>query len=52
MISKDKPELCAAVDKALKEMKEDGTLSEICVKYFGEDYFTKYADMVQNSTLE
>ena len=52
MISKDKPELCEAVDAALKEMKEDGTLSEICMKYFGEDYFTKYADMVQNSSLK
>lgn len=52
MISKEQPELCEAVNKALQEMKEDGTLSEICVKYFGEDYFTKYADMVQNSELK
>lgn len=52
MISKDKPELCEAVTKALKEMMEDGTLSELSVKYFGEDYFTKYADMVDNSTLK
>lgn len=52
MIAKDKPEFRDAVDKALRELKEDGTLSEICEKYFGEDYFTKYADMVQNSSLQ
>lgn len=52
MIAKDKPEFRDAVDKALRELKEDGTLSGICEKYFGEDYFTKYADMVQNSSLQ
>ncbi len=52
MIAKDKPEFRDAVDKALRELKEDGTLSGICEKYFGEDYFTKYADMVQNSLLQ
>ncbi|MBO5032272.1 MAG: transporter substrate-binding domain-containing protein [Lachnospiraceae bacterium] len=51
MIAKDKPELCEAVNTALTEMLEDGTLSELSVKYFGDDYFTKYADMVDNSNL-
>ena len=29
------------MDNALAEIKADGTLSEISVKYFGEDYVPK-----------
>jgi cystine transport system substrate-binding protein len=34
---KGSPELIAAVDKALKEMQEDGTYLKISQKWFGED---------------
>ena len=33
----DNTSLKKAVNKALKELKEDGTLSKISIKYFGED---------------
>ena len=33
----DNESLKKAVNKALKELKEDGTLSKISIKYFGED---------------
>lgn len=52
MISKDKPELCEAVNTALQELIEDGTLSDLSMQYFGEDYFTKYAGIADNSTLK
>ena len=35
---KDKQEIKTLVDEALKSMKEDGTLSEISMDNFGEDY--------------
>lgn len=35
--------LKAKVDKALKELLEDGTLKKISEKYFGGDYSTKEA---------
>lgn len=34
---KDNATLKKAVNKALKELREDGTLSKISIKYFGED---------------
>ncbi|QPC45958.1 amino acid ABC transporter substrate-binding protein [Mangrovibacillus cuniculi] len=37
MFRKGSEELVEAVDKALAEMKEDGTYEEISVKWFGED---------------
>jgi len=46
MFAKDENELCTAVDGALKDMIADGTLSEISLKWYGEDVFTAYADMV------
>lgn len=47
MFAKDEQELCDAVDGALKEMIEDGTLSEISKKWYGEDVFTdEYESMV------
>ncbi|MBE0339142.1 transporter substrate-binding domain-containing protein [Paenibacillus sp. 23TSA30-6] len=36
-INKDTPELKAALNKALKEMKEDGTYKTIFKKWFGEE---------------
>jgi ABC-type amino acid transport substrate-binding protein len=35
---KDEEELKAKIDKALAEIKQDGTLKNISVKWFGEDY--------------
>lgn len=46
MINKDKTEFRDAVSKALKELKDDGTLSKLSTEWFGEDYFTKYASLV------
>lgn len=37
IIRKGEPELLAAIDKALAEMKADGTYQAISQKYFGED---------------
>jgi ABC-type amino acid transport substrate-binding protein len=47
MFPMDEQELCDAVDGALQEMLADGTLSEISLKWYGEDVFSKYADMIQ-----
>lgn len=41
LFSKDNTELRDEMDNALAEIKADGTLSEISVKYFGEDYVPK-----------
>lgn len=46
MLAKDEQALCEAVNSVLKEMREDGTLSEISEKWYGEDVFTKYSDMI------
>ena len=39
----DETELVAAIDGAMKQLKEDGTLSELSVKWFGEDIY-EYID--------
>lgn len=36
-VSKDNPELTQAVDKALEDMKSDGTMKEIETKWFGSE---------------
>lgn len=46
MMAKGEEELCKAVDEALVSMMNDGTLSAISNKWFGEDVFEKYADMI------
>ncbi len=46
MFANDEQELCDAVNAALKAMMEDGTLSEISQKWYGEDVFTRYSDMI------
>lgn len=38
---KDETDLRDKMDKALEEIKQDGTLSDLSVKYFGEDYVPK-----------
>ena len=37
LLAKNKPELVEAINKALKEIKADGTYAAISQKYFGED---------------
>lgn len=37
LLAKGKPDLVAAINTALKTIKDDGTYSEISQKYFGED---------------
>ncbi|MGN0157675.1 MAG: transporter substrate-binding domain-containing protein [Brotaphodocola sp.] len=47
MVASGEQELCDAIDGALKEMKEDGTLSKIAEEYLGQDVFSLYSDMIQ-----
>jgi len=35
--NKNAPEVTAAINEAIRALKEDGTLSAISVKWFGED---------------
>lgn len=37
LLAKGKPELLAAINEALAEIKEDGTYADISERYFGED---------------
>lgn len=46
VLRKDSQELADALDKALREVKEDGTLAKLSVEWLGED-FTKGLDEVQ-----
>lgn len=39
LVNKDEPELCEAINGAIKQLKEDGTLSELSIQYYGEDVF-------------
>ena len=39
VLAKDQTDLAAKIDAALKTLKEDGTLKDLSVKYFGEDVF-------------
>lgn len=39
IINTEEAELCAAIDKKLGELREDGTLSKLSVEYFGTDLF-------------
>lgn len=40
IINKDEADLAAAIDGALAELSNNGFLSELSVKYYGEDVFT------------
>lgn len=46
MFPKTEQQLCDDVDAVLTEMMEDGTLSEISTKWYGEDVFGLYKDMI------
>lgn len=46
MFPKSEQQLCDDIDAVLKEMVEDGTLGEISKKWYGEDVFDLYADMI------
>lgn len=39
LLNKDETELADAISDCLKELKEDGTLEELMVEYFGKNYF-------------
>ncbi|MCD8039522.1 MAG: transporter substrate-binding domain-containing protein [Lachnospiraceae bacterium] len=47
MFPQTEQQLCDDVNAVLKEMLEDGTLSEISLEWYGEDVFTLYSDMIQ-----
>lgn len=47
MVADGEQELCDAIDGALKDMKEDGTLSKIAEAYLEQDVFGLYSDMIQ-----
>ena len=47
MIAKGNEELCEAISKVTVEMIEDGTMAEISNKWYGEDVFANYKDMIQ-----
>lgn len=46
MIAGGEDDFCAAVDEALGELYDEGFMSENSMKWFGEDIFEKYADML------
>lgn len=39
LVNKDEAELCDAINGAIKQLKDDGTLSELAIQYYGEDVF-------------
>jgi len=44
LFNKKETELAAAYDKAVQELKENGTISKLSFKYFGEDVFNFVTD--------
>lgn len=46
MFPKTEEQLCKDVNEVLKEMIADGTMSEISNKWYGEDVFALYKDMI------
>lgn len=50
MFNRTQEDLRNAVDTTLKKMFEDGTMSKISNKWFDEDVFSKYADMIAITT--
>lgn len=46
MFGSDEQQFCDDVDAVLKEMLDDGTLSDIATEYLGEDIFSLYADKI------
>lgn len=51
MFNKEQTELRDAVDKVLKEMKSDGSLSKLAEQDLGCDVFTEYADVLTDNEL-
>ena len=51
MFNKEQTELRDAVDKALKDMKSDGSLGQLAEKDLGVDVFTTYADALSDNEL-
>lgn len=51
MFNKEQTELRDAVDKVLKEMKSDGSLSKIAEEDLGVDVFTEYADVLTDNEI-
>ena len=49
MFNNSDKDLCDAVDKALGDMYDDGFMSENSTKWFKEDIFEKYKDMISIS---
>lgn len=50
MFPQTEQQLCDDVSAAIKELKENGTLSELSEKWYGEDVFTLYSDMISITT--
>ncbi|SEH37400.1 MULTISPECIES: ABC transporter permease subunit [Atopobiaceae] len=50
VVSKDNPGLTKALNKALQECREDGTLSQLETKWFGEDYESEGSDAAATAT--
>lgn len=51
MFNKEQAELRDTVDKVLKEMKSDGSLSKIAEDALGVDVFTEYADVLTDNEI-
>lgn len=51
MLNDSQQDLADAIDGALKEMKEDGTLGEISKEYQGVDTFEEYADVLSDAQI-
>lgn len=48
LINRNDKEFCADVNGAVAALIKDGTLGKLSEKWFGEDVFTKYADIAAN----
>ena len=44
VLGKDQTDLKEKLDEALVELREDGKLSELSIKWYGEDTFTYYEE--------
>ena len=51
-VDKDQPELLAQVNDFIKKIKKDGTLDEICNKYFGDGTPTPVTSAKEDSSKD
>lgn len=51
MLTQDNTELAEGMAEGLRLAKEDGSLGELSVEWFGEDVFTEYADVLTDNEL-